>query len=457
MTIGPEITAYYGTVIHSTSPAGLRILDNTLLIISHVTGNIDHLIPGLQPDRLSSTLASLHHSNITINRLSAAQFIIPGFIDTHNHAPQWLTRGLGQGMHILDWLREVTFPAEARYADEEHARLSHKLLVKGMLRQGVTTASYYSSLHGPATRILADTCLSMGQRALVGKCNMNRGSPGNYIDASTEQSMKVTHECIDHIRTIDPEASFVRPVLTPRFAISCTPDLLTQLGALAAKEPTIPIQTHFNEAQQEIDATLSLFPSHKDEVSLYSSFGLLNDRSILAHCTIMKSEETQRLAELGCGIAHCPTANMTVGGGFMAAPVRDFLNRGMKVGLGTDSGGGYSSSMLNAMRHALIASFAREANHGDSSMKGLSIDEAFWMATLGGAKVVGLGDSIGNFAVGKQFDAVLVDMDSGLGGVNAPFQGFDSPRTLFEKFILTGDDRNMLKVFVNGRLVHSQS
>lgn len=138
----------------------------------------------------------------------------------------------------------------------------------------------------------------------------------------------------------------------------------------------------------------------------------------------------------------------------MAAPIRDFLNRGMKVGLGTDSGGGYSSSILNAMRHALVASFAREAHYEDKA-KGLTIEEVFWMATMGGAQVVGLGDQIGNFQPGKQFDAVIVDMRSERSGVNAPLLENDDPRTMFDKFVMTADDRNIATVLVRGRNIHN--
>lgn len=431
---------YYGTIIHSLSPTILQILPSHYLTIN----NTQIISLASEPPSHQTTL-------ITLPR---GQFLIPGLIDTHNHAPQWPTRGLGQGMHILDWLSEITFPAEAKFSDAEHARRIYKDLINGMLRQGVTTGCYYSSLHGEGTKVLAEVALEKGQRALVGKCNMDRGSPDYYIDADAEESMQVTRDCIQHIRKLDPRGELIQPVLTPRFAISCTPQLLTSLGALALEDKSLPIQTHFNEAQQEIDATLSLFPDFNDEVELYSSFNLLNDRSILAHCTIMKDSETQKLHELGCGVAHCPTANMTVGGGFMAAPIRDFLERGMKVGLGTDSGGGYSSSILNAMRHALVASFAREAHYEDKP-KGLTIEEVFWMATVGGARVVGLGDQVGNFEVRKQFDAVIVDMRSERNGVNAPLLESDSERTMFDKFVMTGDDRNIASVFVKGKKVHN--
>lgn len=450
---------FYGTVIHATNQTTLEILTSALLAVSE-DGSILKLESDVEQRTIPDRLSGIGLSDVSVTALHDGQFLIPGFVDTHNHAPQWLQRGLGQGMHILDWLEGITFPNEAKFANAEYARKAHEKLVSGMLRQGVTTASYYSSLHGDATRGLASMCYERGQRALVGKCNMNRNSPDYYRDASVEESLAETEKCIAYMRKLDPHGRLVRPVLTPRFAISCEPALLSGLGAMAARDPSLAIQTHFNEAQQEIDATLSLFPEFRCEADLYEHYGLLTARSILAHCTIMTPLETRRLRELGCGVAHCPTANMTVGGGFMAAPVREFLRCGIKVGLGTDSGGGFSSSMLDAMRHALIASFARDAlckkennEHDGGNGDGLSIDEVFYMATLGGARVVGREEEIGSFGVGKKFDAVVVDMREERNGVNTPLEEGDSVRIMFDKFVMTGDDRNIVEVYVDGRRV----
>ncbi|KAK1240533.1 hypothetical protein MKX07_004561 [Trichoderma sp. CBMAI-0711] len=466
--------AVHGTLIHSLSPTSLQVLPNSLLTISS-TGTILSLQPNISPSDIPTILAQQNIQNIPLLTLSHGQFLIPGFVDTHNHAPQWMQRGLGQGMHILDWLDGITFPNEAKFADPAHAEKVYEKLVRGMLRQGVTTASYYASLHGEATRVLASTCFKAGQRALIGKCNMDRNSPAFYCEASAEESIQETRACIRHIRGIDPEGVLIRPVLTPRFAISCTAGLLRSLGDMAREDDgSLAIQTHFNEAAQEINATLSLFPEFSNEADLYSSFGLLTQRSILAHCTIMTEYEIGKLRELGCGVAHCPTANMTVGGGFMAAPVKEFLRRGVGVGLGTDSGGGYSSSMVNAMRHALVASYARDALYpkferrrrdggeeatasGDDGRSGemergggetLSLEEVFSMATRGGAKVVGFGERVGAFAVGMEFDALVVDLrDEVVGGVNVPLEEGDEPERMLEKFVMTGDDRNIVRVF----------
>lgn len=370
----------------------------------------------------------------------------PGFVDCHNHAPQWAQRGVGRGMELLDWLDKVTFAHEAKFADPEYARRLYTSCVTGFLQQGITTASYYGSRHGHATRILADICVQQGQRALVGKCNMNRNAPDWYRDPSISNSLDETRELIQYIGQLDPEHQLIKPVLTPRFAISCESDLLLGLGKIAKEHPGLPIQTHFNEARGEIQFTRQLFPEFHTEADLYQQFGLLNDRTILAHCIFLEEGEIKTLEELRCGVAHCPIANTTVGGGFMVAPIREYLRRGIKVGLGTDSGGGYSSSMLDTMKQAFVVSNARMATHQDPT---LSLAETFFLATLGGAEVCGLDNKIGNFAIGKDFDALEIHT-GGLDrpGVMSPVEDDDSTFVIFEKFLATGDDRNIAKVCI---------
>lgn len=305
-------TVYQGGIIHSTNLDALEILPNATLI-TNSKGNIVafHKTP---PDSQELPQNAITHD------IPLGDFLIPGFVDTHNHAPQYPMRGLGQGLHILDWLEKITFPHEARFADPGYARKAYESCVEAFLRQGITTASYYGSSHAEATCILADVCLQKGQRALVGKCNMDWNAPDSVRDRSAKLSLQETRMCIEHIRGLDQgETHLVRPVLTPRFAICCSSELLTGLGEIARTDESIAVQTHFNEAQQEISATRELFPEFQSECDLYESFGLLGSRSILAHCTIMTDYEKRQLKELRCGVAHCPIANMTVGGGFVSA------------------------------------------------------------------------------------------------------------------------------------------
>lgn len=446
--------AFHGTVIHSRSLTELEVLENCFVLVDKA-GKIQTLQADVHPQQINAIVSDHGYAPdvFPVKYLRRGEFLCPGFIDTHNHAPQWAQRGLGiRGESLLDWLNKVTFAHEAKFKDVEYARRMYASCVAGFLQQGVTTASYYGSHHGEATRILADVCFNQGQRALIGKCTMNRNAPEWYRDSSVADSLQETRQLIQHMQELDPQSHLVKPIITPRFAISCEPDLLQGLGDIAKEHAGLPIQTHFNEAQQEIQYTRQLFPQFRTEAELYRKYGLLNERTILAHCIFLEEEEICTLRDLRCGVSHCPISNTTMQE-FMVAPVREYLRRGIKVGLGTDSGGGYSSSMLDAMKQAFIVSNARHmlSNGQDAP---LSLAEGFFLATLGGAQVCGMEDRIGSFAVGKEFDALeihTVELDRP--GVMSPVEEEDSILDIFEKFLMTGDDRNIVKVYVRGRSV----
>ncbi|OAL38163.1 guanine deaminase [Fonsecaea nubica] len=471
--------AYYGTLIHSRTTSDIEILTDTLIIVDD-TGKISHIYPQLEPENgrsLEDSIGSVLNrpdAQLPVVRLeSPSQFLVPSFIDTHVHAPQFSMRGLGQGLHILEWLDQITFPHEAKFCDTDYARQVYSRCVEMGLRQGVTTACYFGSLHTPATKILVDVCLEKGQRAFVGKtCMNNPDTNPAYYREDTADAVAGTQEVIRHCRAVDEKGDMVRPILTPRFAISCTSESLTELGKLAKEhEHTygvgqgVPNQTHFCEAQQEIDATLNQYKGFTCEADLYAHYGLFDHNSVLAHCTLLSEADQVKIKQQGCGIAHCPASNTTVGGGFMAAPIRKLLSDGVtKIGLGTDSGGGFSCSIMDAMRLAVIVGNAREMISGGKEER-LKLDEIFYMATLGGARVLRMEDRVGSFEVGKQFDALLVDMsdpppsrpsESTYAGVHTMMDGESRTaqgiRQVWEKWVMTGDDRNLTKVWVGGKV-----
>lgn len=448
--------AFHGTMIHTLDVAQLEILQDCLLIVDD-EGKIEKLYKDVPDEKVNDFITEAGHTPdvFPLKYLKRGEFLIPGFIDTHHHAPQWAQRGMGRDQTLLDWLNNVTFAHERKFEDVEYARKMYTACVQAGIKQGVTTASYYGSVHVEATKILAEICLEQNQRALVGKCNMNRSSPKWYQDASAEESLKHTKELVAHVRRIDSEGKLVKPILTPRFAITCDGKLLSGLGDIVKQEApnTIHVQTHFNEAADEMEFTRKLYPQFKHEADLYDEFGLLGPDTILAHSIFLEEEEMDRIKSKGCGIAHCPISTATLGE-FMMAPIREYLRRGIKVGLGTDVGGGFSSSMLEIMRHAFIISKARETmtKGADPALK---LHEAFFLATLGGAQVCGLEDKVGNFVEGKEFDALEIhaigpDPYSSL-GVMSPIEEEDSIQVIFEKFLMTGDDRNIAKVYVAGR------
>ncbi|KAI9729697.1 MAG: hypothetical protein M1834_006647 [Cirrosporium novae-zelandiae] len=440
--------AYYGIIIHAPTPTKLVIQPHTLLVVT--PPKITLIVPSLPAPYITQTLVSagFNPNKITIHTLPSTSFLIPGFIDTHNHAPQWTQRGVGRGRLLMDWLNTITFPHESRFSDTEYAKKTYASLVDGFLNQGVTTASYYGSIHTEATKILAEVCLEKGQRALVGKCNMDQNAPDFYCETSAEASLVATHDFLAQIQALDPTESLVSPILTPRFAITCSAPLLAGLGDLISKNPTLRSQTHFNEAEQEMYLTKTLFPEFPDETALYTHFSLLNSRSILAHCIFLTPSDFSALKSADAGVSHCPISNTTIGP-FMCAPVREFLRHDIKVGLGTDSGGGYSASILDAMKLAFVVSKARELETAGKDEE-LTLTEGFYLATRGGARVCGLEEKVGVLEVGMEFDALEIRT----GGIMAPVEEeTDDLGIIFEKFLMSGDDRNIRKVFVAGRCV----
>lgn len=166
--------------------------------------------------------------------------------------------------------------------------------------------------------------------------NREHKSPDDYIDSSTEESINTTVLLIEHIRGLNDQhhsnqEPLVQPVITPRFAISCTPDLLFRLGKLADSDHSLRIQTHISENKAEVVETLKLFPEAESYANVYEIFGLLRHNTILAHAVHLTEDEVDLIKSKGAGISHCPTSNFNLNSGI--APIGYYLDKGVKVGL----------------------------------------------------------------------------------------------------------------------------
>ncbi|PFH51741.1 hypothetical protein AMATHDRAFT_58597 [Amanita thiersii Skay4041] len=463
------MSVFYGAVINPESLTTYRALPRCLLLIGP-DGTIDWMIEDVKEHLLQDTLAQKGLINADVTFLQDGEFLIPGFIDTHTHAPQFLNLGSGQQYELLDWLQNVTFPAEAKFADLELARCSYHTVVKNIISFGTTTCCYYGTLHLEATKILADIVHSYGQRAFVGKCNMNRNSPDDYIEHSTQSSVDATRELITYIRSLSCSAPepLVKPILTPRFAISCTDDLLEELGKMASSDPHLHIQTHISENHGEVKYTKELFPKAPHYAGVYDMFGLLRYNTVLAHGVLLEDEEIDLIAKRRAGISHCPVSNFNLRSGI--APIGKYLDCGVKVGLGTDVSGGFSPSILTVVQHASVASkvMAFQSNEGPKEGKftnrQLPVATLFYLATLGGAEVCDIDKQVGSFAPGKSFDALLVNVKDKMGNpgiwgadVSHLTDGKLNPSNLLEllleRFLFCGDDRNIMRVYVQGKVI----
>ncbi|KAL8931428.1 MAG: hypothetical protein Q9216_007203 [Gyalolechia sp. 2 TL-2023] len=398
-------------------------------------------------------------------------------LDTHTHASQLPNAGLFGTSTLLSWLQTYTFPLESRFSSLPHARHVYTRAVASNLAHGTTTAAYYATIHPAATNLLASICQEKGQRAFVGRVCMDCTStcPDYYRDENCEQGMRDTRAVVEHIRSIDPEGELVQPILTPRFAPSCTRETLAALGELA-REEDLHVQTHISENRGEVQLVRGMFLERKGYADVYDYYGLLTPKTVLAHAIYLDEEEIRVLSERGAGVSHCPLSNSSLGSGICG--VRRLLDAGVKAGLGTDVSGGGSCSVLTAAREAsgvsrLLSAFEMgKGEEEESERLKLTVEECLYLATMGGAEVLGLGGKVGAFRVGMQWDAQLVRLDKvsdNDGGEEdngrkvdksdmglAQCWGNESWEEKVAKWMYCGDDRNTRKVWVKGRLVHER-
>ena len=441
-----------GTFFHAPVLGAIEVLEDALVEID-AAGRITTVTRSDDPRHAGARLAASRAGTLVTS--PEGHYVLPGFVDLHIHAPQY--QQLGKALHVpLEiWLRH-TFPLEARYADAAFARKVYETLVADLLANGTTTALYFATIHPEATRLLVDTCLEKGQRALVGKVAMDNPleCPDFYRDASTEAGLEGTRALIEHVRAHPGnEGGLVHPVVTPRFIPSCTDVMLEGLGAIA-REYGCHVQTHCSESDWEHGYVLSRH-GVTDAESL-DRFGLLTRRTILAHSNLITAADMARIADRGSGVAHCPLSNAYFSNA--AFPLRAALAKGVRVGLGTDISGGPSASMFDACRMAVVTSRMLESGvdpalppetRGRPSSR-IDIRDAFHLATAAGADALDL--PVGRFAPGCHFDAVLVDTTAPHGTIRL-FDGLDAPEDVLAKIVYTASRANLADVWVAGRRV----
>lgn len=391
--------------------------------------------------------------------LSSDQYLLPGLIDLHVHAPQWPQMGKALDKPLEEWLNDYTFPLEARYADVDFARRNYAELVSALLANGTTTAVYFATLHTESSVELARICLAQGQRALVGRVAMDDPTqcPDYYRDETAASAEAETRAFIRAVAELPGNMTKrVLPVITPRFIPSCTDDLLKRLGTVA-RETGCHVQTHCSESDWEHGYVKERL-GKTDTVAL-RDFGLLTRKTILAHSNHIEDNDADLIQKTGAGVAHCPLSNFYFANAVF--PLRAMLDRGLNVGLGTDIAGGHSPSVFDACRHALIASKA--LNDGvdariAAKLRGrpgseVSFREAFWLATAGAGEVLDL--RVGKLAVGYQFDAVVIDTRAAGSDIYID-TAEDAPEDRLQKIIYNARRNNISRVWVDGKAVNIQ-
>ncbi|MGX6992339.1 guanine deaminase [Vagococcus penaei] len=440
-----------GTAFTSQSKTMVNSLVDVLFCINE-EGIIEKIISPEEPNYQQVLVAA--KSDGILKELASSEYLLPGFIDLHVHAPQWPQAGLALDRPLHDWLNTYTFPLEAKYADVEFAEKVYSHLVDRLLSLGTTTALYFATVHKEASVVLAKTCATKGQRGLVGKVVMDHPNenPSYYRDASTEQALSDTEAFIQEVQELNQTTKQgVYPVVTPRFIPSCTDEALQGLGQLAEKYDT-HIQSHCSESDWEHQYAYNRYG--KSDTEMLHSFGLLTDKSVMAHAGLLSDADMQQFADTGAAVAHCPISNAYFGNA--VTRVKQLMDDyQVKVGLGSDISGGFSPSLYDNLKQAVISSRMLEdgvnpllsAEQRGKAESRLSLNEVFYLATVGGGEALSL--PIGKLDVGYAFDAQIIDV------TRFPFIEETDLDEVFQKSLYLTESEDIKQVFVQGELVYS--
>lgn len=366
--------------------------------------------------------------------------VIPGFVDCHIHYPQ-TEMIAAYGEQLLSWLRNYIFPTELKFADPQYATAIANVFLDELLRNGTTTALVFASMHPQATDAFFMEAQRRNLRMIAGKVLMDRNAPAELCD-SPEVGYQQSRELIRRWHGV----ARLQYAVTPRFALTSTPEQLVKAGELLREFPNVYLHTHLAENKAEVGEVKGLFPDAADYLDVYDKAGLLGRRSVFAHGVHLCERECKRLAQTDSVIAHCPTSNLFLGSGlFDLAKLRRF---GVRVGLGTDVGAGTSFSLLRTMDEAYKV----------QQLRGEKLDplQSLYMATLGGARALDLESKIGNFLPGKEADFCVLDLQA------TPLLDFrlrhaHSLQELLFVLQTLGDDRLIERTYVMGRCAHQRA
>lgn len=367
----------------------------------------------------------------------ANSILLPGFIDSHIHFPQMHRIGC-YGESLLGWLEKYIFPEEEKMAGKGVAHKYASLFFRELFRNGTTTSLIFSNSDAQTTHTLFDAANSEGARAVIGKSSMDRGAPRAILrevsrdKEESERLIKKWHSKEDRLFY----------AITPRFSLSCTPKMLSMLGRLAEQYPTVRIQTHFSENLDELNLVKKTFPKAADYLATYEDFGLVNNRTVLAHAIHAKPGEIQRIGKLGAKISHCPTSNLFLGSGLF--PMKKFSQKKIITSIGTDVGAGTSFSIWST----LAAAYQVQRVQGED----ITPAQLFYLATLGGARALGLESQVGNFQVGKYADIQVLNWEQSP-ILKATLENSDSALEKFFACLFQFEKSLITNVYVQGKQV----
>lgn len=357
--------------------------------------------------------------------------VLPGFVQTHLHLCQTLFRGAADDLSLIDWLKKRVWPMEAAHSAASVAA-SARLGIAELIRGGTTCALTMETVSHTEEvfRVVEET----GFRATVGKCMMDKGDEvPAALHEETEASIAAS---VDLLNKWNGKANGrVRYCFAPRFAISCTPELLTTVARLA-RERGVMIHTHASENKKE--CAMVEEETGMRNITYLKSLGLAGTHVALAHCVHVESDELEILRSSGTNVVHCPSSNLKLGSGI--APIKQMLEAGVSVSLGAD--GAACNNRLDMFTEMRTAALLQKAQHGPEAVPSW---RALRMATSDGARALGLGQEIGSIELGKQADLTVLDLST--------LHTTPATKDLASAIVYSAQPEDVRTVIIDGRVV----
>lgn len=388
-----DVTAHRAAILHCLRDPGndedplaagaVEYFDDGLLVVAD--GHVERVGPA------ESLLKTLPSHVIPAEHRDG--LIIPGLIDCHVHYPQ-VGIIASYGERLLDWLDKYAYPAESRFHDREHAQEVAAFFVRELLRNGTTTACVFATVHPQSADAVFEAASHAGMRFIAGKVLMDRNCPADLRD-DPQTGYAQSRDLIEKWHGRDRLSYAV----TPRFALTSSEEQLRAAGRLLEEFPDVYLHTHLAENEEEVEQVAAAFPWSDSYLHVYDRFGLVRERSVFAHCIHLGDDDRRQMAKKGAAMAFCPSSNLFLGSGlFDLAATR---RCDVRVGAGSDVGGGTSLSMLRTLGDGYKVLQMKD--------QPLTPFAAFHLATLGAARALYLDDRIGNFLPGKEADFVVLD------------------------------------------------
>ncbi len=418
-------TAYLGHIINPTSEDAFEDFEHGALIVDQ-----------------SGQIAALGHWHDLKDNFGSAQVVdfgsqllMPGMIDMHLHLPQFPQIGKS-GEHLLGWLEKYIYPAEARFSNEKHAETIARWFFKELAASGTTCGVVFTTIHGAATDIAFRVAEQMGSRVIMGKVLMDKRAP-DYLCETVSQAVEESTRLCE--KWHGKQEGRLMYAFTPRFAVSCSEQLLRETGKMWQAHPGSYMHTHLSESQEEIRLVASDFPDRENYFDVYAHFGLVGSNAVFAHAIHLDDSVIARIRKSDSALAHCPSSNFFLKSGVF--PYRRLHKAGVRFGLGSDVAAGPHMNLFQVMKDA---NFIQPDNW-------ISPVELFYRATLAGAKALNIADRVGNLEVGKDADFIVVDPTRKSSTVDdilaAPAE------EILSTLVFAGDDRMVAETFVRGQSI----